>query len=67
MQEANRVVSVHGDASLSVLKQQIEKALADGDDAEALRLDEVLQEVELLVGRTSKHDDPNGQRENSAA
>jgi hypothetical protein len=49
MREVNGVVSVHGGASIRVLTQEIEKALAVGNDAEALRLDEVLQNIERLM------------------
>jgi hypothetical protein len=67
MQEPNRIVSVQGDASVSILKQKIERALANGDDAEALRLDDLLQQAELLINRTSEQGDPDDPHQSSTA
>jgi hypothetical protein len=47
--EADQIFSAHGIASADVVKRQIENALARSDEAEALRLDTLLQEVENLV------------------
>jgi len=53
MNEANRIVSVHEGASVGVLRRQIENALVDGNEDEALRLDNVLRDVECLMSTAS--------------
>jgi hypothetical protein len=54
MTEADRIFSAHGVASVDFVKGQIEKALVNGDEAEALRLDSLLQEIEDLVKRSTE-------------
>jgi len=50
MDEANELFAAHGENSVSLLKAQISEALAAGNEANALHLDELLQIVEALVG-----------------
>lgn len=50
MNEADQIVSAHGVACVDVIRNRIEKALAEDDEAEALRLDTVLQQIEQIIG-----------------
>jgi hypothetical protein len=67
MQEASRIVAMHGSASVDIIRQRIEKALADGEDAEALRLDNVLQQVEWLINAAPQQCAPDDRPESSDA
>lgn len=49
MEDAAHLVAQYGPRAVPVLRAMIETALGEGDEVQALRLDEILMEVEKLV------------------
>lgn len=51
--EARQIVLEHGDNARQILLDEITRAIRDENDAEAIRLDQLLVEVERLLSTSS--------------